>query len=476
MTPTANTSNTGAASTRHFNTGGLRVPGRWPPAGGHAGATDVFSLPTPGAAPALVGGMDAGGAAPGTPARTPKPAEKSEKADKGADDDRETDKTDKRDGAAEDKDGSSAQGGSDGVEAGSDGVSPQVPAQPLTIHTLNGLLLTLPATPAPAARVVQARGPANGAADADAGSGNNPDGGEGTNTVSARGATEASGPGGASTALAGSPGRNTEGQQGRAGDRHEDAGVGEVGAARVTTRPGNGAGAGSGNRAPAPSGSAASTLPMAEARPRGPGASNPGTSGVDGVDGVGGVRSGVSMRKTGAGVRAGVPAERTGPAQVVRGMLAAVNQKGGKVTIDLQPGELGRMKVELRLDARTATATFHVDSPQARKLLEEAMPQLRRALTDRGVSLERAEVIAPPPGTELPGALAAISAGAEAIAFVSTEPPGAHADAGRSGRGSDTDSSGGSAGRGGGQDAEPATPAGPGMRMRIGPDGVDVTV
>jgi len=442
---------------------GLRIASPMALTGGRGGAVGTFALPEPAAA---LGTGDVTGEAPSVGVRA---SDKSDKA-KEADDRRSADE----DGAhgAHKSETDSPDGGADGQQAGG-GQHAGAQSQPLTIHTLNGLLLTLPATPAPGVRAAARAGSGAGAGGEQTAQSPGSDSGASTSKGSDQlgRATQNGGRGEPHATPSGSaPEASSEPSRGlpQAGAPSPERSTGpERGKPASVDRP---------EPVSAPSGVRAGVggvvAPMTAA---GESKATPsiGLNSVSGRDAAIGQVGG--QRKAASGMRRGVPADRTGPAQVVRGVLAAVNQRGGKVTLDLQPGELGRMRVELKLDARSATAIFHVDSPQARRLLEEAMPQLRQALMERGVSLERAEVVAP--SAELSGAMAAIQSGAQAIALVAPGPPQA-LDLGGDRRRSDADGarerSGDGERAGGRGEAEAESESGESVRMTIGPDGVDV--
>jgi flagellar hook-length control protein FliK len=340
-------------------------------------------------------------------------------------------------------------------------------AQPLTIHTLNGLLLTVPAQALPEARAqFAARTGADAPPDQRPAAGPQPQrSGDPQTTSRAHDASEASGQTVRSEAETSQreqpqrdPGASTPSRERAAAGRAGPEQPGPQPVERAGPRPVHTVVPGFGASAPA-----------GEARTANPPS---GTIGVrlGVVEGVGGTRAAAGP-KSGA---FSAPTERTGPAQVVRGVVAAVNQKGGKVTLDLSPGELGKMRVELKLDARSAVATFHVESPEARRLLEEALPQLRQALTDRGLSLERAEVVVP--GVDLPGATAALQGGVQALALVAPEDLDPRTPGERDPEPGDRHDAPGHDARDGADGGGDQDDAGrvPGRVSIIGPDGVDV--
>lgn len=436
-----------------LNSTGLRIAPAMSPLVGLAGGTGAFALPHAGE------GWGSPATASERTGSTTSRSEETDDADRGAD---ETSAEEVAQSGDSDTDG--AADGEGGGQAGAG-----APVQPLTIHTLNGLLLTLPATSSPGVRPAPER------------SGLSAPSGDGSGAQAGGRDPMVAAPGRTGSASAGPHGQ-TRGDERGGGPSdappEPSRGVDRAMHAPESERP---ARARSAPQAPERHERVAGAAP-----PRSEGVGGPATiqdarsSSASAVHAGAGrsaaIGDAAAQRKSGAAARPGVPTERTGPAQVVRGVLAAVNQRGGKVTLDLQPGELGRMRVELKLDANTASATFHVDSPEARRLLEDAMPLLRQALTDRGVDLRRAEVVAP--SVELPGGLAALQAGAQAVALValaSAQELDARGD-GRRPRG-DGSREGSAEHEGSGAGGESEDAEGPGrvsVGGVIGPDGVDV--
>lgn len=84
------------------------------------------------------------------------------------------------------------------------------------------------------------------------------------------------------------------------------------------------------------------------------------------------------------------------PAQAVRGLTAMLNQRGGAMTMRLDPPELGSMRVQMTIVGGTVSAEFQPGTAQAAALLERHMPALRQSLENQGLSVERLNVHAPP--------------------------------------------------------------------------------
>jgi Flagellar hook-length control protein FliK len=79
-------------------------------------------------------------------------------------------------------------------------------------------------------------------------------------------------------------------------------------------------------------------------------------------------------------------------AQLSRGLAAALRQKGGTVTLRLQPEALGDLKIRMALEPGKVAARFEVSTDQARELLGRTMDSLRTALEARGLAVDRLEV------------------------------------------------------------------------------------
>ena len=79
-------------------------------------------------------------------------------------------------------------------------------------------------------------------------------------------------------------------------------------------------------------------------------------------------------------------------ARVVRGLVNAVNQNGGSVTLRLQPPELGFVRVQLEINDGSVRAAFQAEQPAVRTLLSQQMSQLRQALQSHGLQVDRLDV------------------------------------------------------------------------------------
>ncbi len=72
------------------------------------------------------------------------------------------------------------------------------------------------------------------------------------------------------------------------------------------------------------------------------------------------------------------------------GLLA--NQRGGAITMRLEPPALGQLRIELQINQGAVVADFTAASPEARVLLEANLGMLRERLESQGLSVERISV------------------------------------------------------------------------------------
>ena len=79
-------------------------------------------------------------------------------------------------------------------------------------------------------------------------------------------------------------------------------------------------------------------------------------------------------------------------AGVMRGLGAMLNQRGGIMTMRLQPPQLGDLRVQMTIARGVVTAQFHAATPQAHALLEQSLAVLRSALEANGLTVERLTV------------------------------------------------------------------------------------
>jgi flagellar hook-length control protein FliK len=91
-----------------------------------------------------------------------------------------------------------------------------------------------------------------------------------------------------------------------------------------------------------------------------------------------------------------VASARTTPEDVVRQVvprLAALPRTGRhEIVLRLDPPTLGTVRIEASLDGRELTLRIRAEDAGARELLEQGLPQLRRALEQEGISPGRVSV------------------------------------------------------------------------------------
>jgi flagellar hook-length control protein FliK len=101
-------------------------------------------------------------------------------------------------------------------------------------------------------------------------------------------------------------------------------------------------------------------------------------------------------------------------APIVRSLSALVNQRGGVMTMRLDPPELGQLRIQMHLGRGVVSADFHAATAPARALLEKHLSVLRSALEAQGLTVERLSVHVTTSGTNAAGAEAQDQGGAGA--------------------------------------------------------------
>jgi len=88
-----------------------------------------------------------------------------------------------------------------------------------------------------------------------------------------------------------------------------------------------------------------------------------------------------------------VPVRLADLAEAARTAIKVTAQNGGATArITLHPQELGAVEIHLRYQADGVTATIRADNPQAAQTLQQAAPDLRRALEAQGLTLLNLDV------------------------------------------------------------------------------------
>lgn len=106
-----------------------------------------------------------------------------------------------------------------------------------------------------------------------------------------------------------------------------------------------------------------------------------------------GAKQGATQSQAAAPSLGQVETEQAFTASVQRGLAAAVRQQGGTLTIKLDPPTLGKLTIKMTIDQGKVNATFDAQTAQARDLLMEHTTTLRAALRDKGLSVERLEIL-----------------------------------------------------------------------------------
>ena len=75
-----------------------------------------------------------------------------------------------------------------------------------------------------------------------------------------------------------------------------------------------------------------------------------------------------------------------------KGVALLANQRGGAITMRLEPPALGQLRIELHINQGAVVADFTAATPEARILLEANLGMLRERLESQGLSVERISV------------------------------------------------------------------------------------
>jgi flagellar hook-length control protein FliK len=82
--------------------------------------------------------------------------------------------------------------------------------------------------------------------------------------------------------------------------------------------------------------------------------------------------------------------------RVIRGLTAMLAQRGGSMTMRLDPPALGHLRVQMTIAGGTVTAEFQPGTTEAQALLDRSIATLRSALESQGLTVERLTVHAAP--------------------------------------------------------------------------------
>jgi flagellar hook-length control protein FliK len=86
--------------------------------------------------------------------------------------------------------------------------------------------------------------------------------------------------------------------------------------------------------------------------------------------------------------------------QVVQAVRLQWRQGVGEATLRLQPGQLGTVTVALRVERGTVAAVLQAENPAVQQWIEGNAGQLRSALADQGLQLDRFVVRTDPDGRQ----------------------------------------------------------------------------
>lgn len=106
----------------------------------------------------------------------------------------------------------------------------------------------------------------------------------------------------------------------------------------------------------------------------------------------------LSVSNSGEGQALNMPTSSADPlkdpahARILRGLTATINQRGGSLTMRLDPPELGQLRIQMSIVRGIVTANFQVQTTQAQALLERSLATLKTALQGQGLTVERLTV------------------------------------------------------------------------------------
>jgi flagellar hook-length control protein FliK len=86
-------------------------------------------------------------------------------------------------------------------------------------------------------------------------------------------------------------------------------------------------------------------------------------------------------------------------AQLASGLAAALRQRGGTITLRLNPESLGAVRVEMRIEDGTVSARIDAVRDETRQVLRAGLDGLRAAIEERGLVVHRVEIADAPPGS-----------------------------------------------------------------------------
>jgi flagellar hook-length control protein FliK len=81
--------------------------------------------------------------------------------------------------------------------------------------------------------------------------------------------------------------------------------------------------------------------------------------------------------------------------QALRGLKSVVNQRGGSLTLRLNPPDLGELRIRVELSPHAIRAQFEASSPQVASMLQRQMDTLRTALESQGLRVDHLQAQSP---------------------------------------------------------------------------------
>lgn len=110
-----------------------------------------------------------------------------------------------------------------------------------------------------------------------------------------------------------------------------------------------------------------------------------------------------SVTSASATTKAAAQPARMAQAESILGQVRmALSPRTRTAVLRLDPAELGRLRVELRVDQGKAHAHLIVERPEALAALESHLPELRALFEQQGLEIEGFEVVLAEPGDETP--------------------------------------------------------------------------
>lgn len=107
----------------------------------------------------------------------------------------------------------------------------------------------------------------------------------------------------------------------------------------------------------------------------------PGQASAPAKSGEGGKKAGVIKHQP-----------RTFEAQLQRGLAQVLRQKGGTLSLKLDPVDLGSVKVSLKMSQGRVEGSIEASNEQARGLLQDHLDTLKSSLEQRGITVDRLDV------------------------------------------------------------------------------------